>query len=87
MRSRVATHLCASAGRDAPDYASAIDEVGKLGILPPELALRWRPLAGFRDALVHGYLRIDTARLHGVLNQHLDEVRELVLAVDAHLGG
>jgi uncharacterized protein YutE (UPF0331/DUF86 family) len=83
----IATHLCASAGRDAPDYASAIDELGRLGILTPELALRLRPLAGFRNALVHGYLRIDTARLHGVLNQHLDEVREFVRAVDAHLAG
>jgi uncharacterized protein YutE (UPF0331/DUF86 family) len=83
----IATHLCASAGRDAPDYASAIDELGKLGILPAELASRLRPLAGFRNALVHGYLRIDTAVLHGVLNQHLSEVREFARAVDAHLGG
>jgi uncharacterized protein YutE (UPF0331/DUF86 family) len=83
----IATHLCASAGRDAPDYASAIDELGRLAILPADLANRLRPLAGFRNALVHGYLRVDTARLHAVLNQHLDEVREFARAVAAHLGG
>jgi uncharacterized protein YutE (UPF0331/DUF86 family) len=33
------------------------------------------PLARFRNALVHGSLRMDTALLLGVLNQHLDEVR------------
>jgi uncharacterized protein YutE (UPF0331/DUF86 family) len=82
----IATHLCASAGRDAPDYASAIDELGRLGILPLELATRLRPLAGFRNALVHGYLGIDANRLHAVLNQHLDEVREFARCVDAHLG-
>jgi uncharacterized protein YutE (UPF0331/DUF86 family) len=82
----IATHLCASAGRDSPDYASAIDGLGELGILPVELAAKLRPLAGFRNALVHGYLGIDRARLHGVLNQHLDEVREFARCVDAHLG-
>jgi uncharacterized protein YutE (UPF0331/DUF86 family) len=83
----IATHLCASAGRDAPDYASAIDELGKLGIVTTELARHLRPLAGFRNALVHGYLRIDLGVLHAVLNQHLDEVREFARAVDAHVGG
>jgi uncharacterized protein YutE (UPF0331/DUF86 family) len=83
----IATHLCASAGRDAPDYASAIDELGRLGILPIELASRLRPLAGFRNALVHGYLRIDPAVLHGVLNGHLDEVRDFARRIDAYLGG
>lgn len=28
----IATHLVASAGRDAPDYASAIAELGRLGM-------------------------------------------------------
>jgi uncharacterized protein YutE (UPF0331/DUF86 family) len=82
----IATHLCASAGRDAPDFASAIDELGRLGILLVELANRLRPLAGFRNALVNGYLGIDRTRFHGVLNQHLDEVREFARWVDAHLG-
>jgi uncharacterized protein YutE (UPF0331/DUF86 family) len=36
---------------------------------------------------VHGYLRIDLGVLHGVLNQHLDEVREFARAVDAHVDG
>ena len=34
----IATHLAASAGRDAPDYASAIDVLGTLGVLPTEFA-------------------------------------------------
>jgi len=81
----IATHLVTSAGRDAPDYASAIDELGRLGILPSELATQLRPLAGFRDALVHGYLAIDAGRLHGVLNSHLDEVREFARHVNAYM--
>jgi len=81
----IATHLCASAGRDAPDYTTAIDELGRLGIVPAELAQRLRPLAGFRNVLVHGYLNLDLARVHEVLNRHLGDVREFATAVDAHV--
>jgi len=83
----IATHLAASAGRDTPDYATAIDELGRLGILPPELAQRLRPLAGFRNALVHGYLGLDLQRVHTVLNVHLEEVRELARRENAYLEG
>jgi uncharacterized protein YutE (UPF0331/DUF86 family) len=81
----IATHLVASAGRDAADYASALDELGRLGILSSDLAKRLRPLAGFRNALVHGYMSIDVTRLHAVLNQHLDEVREFARSIDSLL--
>jgi uncharacterized protein YutE (UPF0331/DUF86 family) len=79
----IATHLVAAAGRDAPDYATAIDTLGELNILTPEFAARLRPLAGFRNALVHGYLQIDVDRLHAVLNEHLDDVREFARCVNA----
>jgi uncharacterized protein YutE (UPF0331/DUF86 family) len=82
----MATHLVASAGRDdATDYTMAIDELGRLGIISVDLATRLRPLAGFRNALVHGYLVLDAARMHDVLNKHLDEVREFASAVDAYV--
>src|SRR5262249_40550194 len=38
-----------SAGRDAPDYASAIDLLPELGVLPSEFAARLRGIAGFRN--------------------------------------
>jgi len=81
----IATHLVASAGRDAPDYATAIERLNELKILSPEFAAKLRPLADFRNALVHGYLQIDVARLHAVLNQHLDDVREFARSVNAYL--
>jgi uncharacterized protein YutE (UPF0331/DUF86 family) len=81
----IATHVVASAGHDAPDYASAIDELGKLGVIPAELAQRLRPLAGFRNALVHGYLDIEAERLHQVLNCHLGEVCQFVHCIEQYL--
>lgn len=44
----IATHLAASAGRDAPDYATAIDGLGALGVLPAEFAARLRGFAASR---------------------------------------
>ena len=81
----VATHLVAGAGRDAPDYASAIDRLADLGVLPRSFADRFRPMAGFRNVLVHGYLDVDLARLHRILNQHLDDFVEFATHVERHL--
>ena len=79
------THLVACAGRDVPDYTSAIEQLGQLGVITGELASTLRPLAGFRNALVHGYLGVDLTIVHSVLNQHLDDIRKFAAAVDAHV--
>jgi uncharacterized protein YutE (UPF0331/DUF86 family) len=81
----IATHLAASAGRDAPDYASAIDVLGDLGILPAEFTLRFRGIAGFRNVLVHGYLGVDLARLHQLLNSGLDDFAAFARFVEEHI--
>jgi len=81
----IATHLAASAGRDAPDYASAIDVLGELGVLPAEFSLRFRGIAGFRNVLVHGYLGVDLPRMHRLLNSGLDDFADFALFVESYL--
>ncbi len=81
----VATHLAASAGRDAPDYASAIDVLGELGALPAEFMLRFRGIAGFRNVLVHGYLGVDLPRMHRLLNSGLDDFADFARFVEEYL--
>ena len=81
----VATHLAAAAGRDAPDYATAIDRLGELGVLPMEFAIRFRPVAGFRNVLVHGYLDVDVGRVHEILNRHLEDFSEFARHVLMYL--
>ena len=83
----VATHLVASAGHDAPDYASAIDQLAVLGILPLGFAKRLRAIAGFRNILVHGYLEVDVTRLPRVLSERLDDFVEFADHVERHLAG
>jgi uncharacterized protein YutE (UPF0331/DUF86 family) len=81
----IATHLAASAGRDAPDYASAIDVLADLGVLPDEFALRFRGIAGFRNVLVHGYLGVNLPRLHALLNSGLEDFVEFARLVEEYL--
>jgi uncharacterized protein YutE (UPF0331/DUF86 family) len=81
----IATHLSASEGRDVPDYATAIDTLGELGILPHDFAARFRALAGFRNVLVHGYLGVDVTRVHQQLNSGLADFEEFVRHVEAYL--
>jgi uncharacterized protein YutE (UPF0331/DUF86 family) len=73
------------AGRDAPDYASAVDILGDLGVLPTEFARRFRGVAGFRNVLVHGYLGVDLARVHELLNSGLDDFVEFARHVERYL--
>jgi len=81
----IATHLAAAAGRDVPDYASAIDRLGELGVLPLELATRFRAVAGFRNVLVHGYLDVDLDLVVDLLRTRLDDFVEFARRIDAQL--
>ncbi len=82
----VATHLVASAGHDAADYATAIDELGRMGVLPLEFAARFRGIAGFRNVLVHAYLDVDERRVHQLLNENLDDFSEFARYVQVYTG-
>jgi uncharacterized protein YutE (UPF0331/DUF86 family) len=81
----IATHLVASAGRDAPDYASAIDGLGRLGIISSEFAVAFRGIAGFRNIVVHGYLAVDPAILHALLNERLGDFVTFAALIDGYL--
>ena len=83
----IATHLAAASGLDAPDYATAVDRLAELGVLPAEFAARLRPIAGFRNVLVHGYLQVDLGVVEGVLRHRLDDLEEFAGRVEAHLAG
>ena len=82
----IATHLAAGSGLDAPDYATAIDRLAELSVLPAQFAVRLRPIAGFRNVLVHGYLLVDLRIVEEVLKTKLDDLDEFARRVEFHLG-
>ena len=81
----IATHLAAASGLDAPDYATAIDRIAELAVVTPEFAARLRPLAGFRNVLVHGYLQVDPGVIERVMHEKLDELEEFARRVEAYV--
>jgi uncharacterized protein YutE (UPF0331/DUF86 family) len=81
----IATHIAASRGRDVADYASAIDELGRLGVLDPDFVREFRNVAGFRNVLVHGYLDVDLDVLHRLLHEGLGEFEVFASRIEAYL--
>jgi uncharacterized protein YutE (UPF0331/DUF86 family) len=66
--------------RKPVDYHDAILQLGDLGVLAPEFARHLAPLAGFRNILVHEYLRVDWDMVYRNLNRldDLERFAELV---------
>jgi uncharacterized protein YutE (UPF0331/DUF86 family) len=81
----IATHLAAAAGRDVPDYATAIDRLEELGVLPGDFVRRFRGVAGFRNVLVHGYLTVEPGLVHEILNERLEDFSTFARHVEARL--
>lgn len=81
----IATHVAASSGRDVPDYVSAIDRLGEMGVLPREFVVRFRGVAGFRNVIVHGYLAIDVRLVHQLLNERLDDFAFFARQLEGYL--
>ena len=81
----IATHIAAGRGRDVPDYASAIDELGRLGVLTHGFARQFRNVAGFRNVLVHGYLDVDLGVLHALLHDGLRDFESFAAHIEAYL--
>jgi len=72
----VATHIAVASGCDVPDYATAIDVLADLDVLPRDFARQFRSVAGFRDVLVHGYLDVDVGLVAEFLDKGLGEFVE-----------
>ena len=81
----IATHLATAAGLDAPDYASAIDRLTGMNVLPAAFGARFRHIAGFRNVLVHDYIEVDFDVVARVLDENLDDFEEFARRVERHL--
>jgi len=59
--------------RKPADYYEAFSIMGELGILSADFVRRLAPLAGFRNILIHEYLRVDWDHVYQNL-QNLDDL-------------
>jgi uncharacterized protein YutE (UPF0331/DUF86 family) len=81
----IATHIAASAGRDVPDYATAIDQLAELDVISGEFATAFRAIAGFRNVVVHDYLDVDVVIVHRLLNERLGDFEKFARMVSRYL--
>jgi uncharacterized protein YutE (UPF0331/DUF86 family) len=65
--------LSAHFGTNSSDYEDIIKQLSDRGVLSRELSARFRGLGGFRNILVHGYLRIDSDRVADALSRAPDD--------------
>jgi uncharacterized protein YutE (UPF0331/DUF86 family) len=68
-------HLVTALGEPPPrDYFDSFTALGRLGVLPAELARTIAWAAGLRNRIVHEYDEIDAAKVHDALPQALEEI-------------
>jgi uncharacterized protein YutE (UPF0331/DUF86 family) len=70
--------------RKPSDYHDALIRLGELGILSPDFARRFAPIAGLRNVLVHEYAGINWDEVYARL-QDLSDVRHFREAVLTYL--
>lgn len=64
----IASHILASHfGRYPDSYEGLIAELGEVGVISSELREELKGLGGFRNVLVHEYVRIDPEEVHKAL--------------------
>lgn len=82
----IAGHIVAARGAPTPiDYRSTITALGRLGVVPEELAEQMAPMAGFRNVLVHEYAGVDLKIVSRALNERLGDFSKLVRYVNAYI--
>ena len=79
-------HLIADKGlRRAQDYREVFLILGEARLLPPRFAKRIAPMGGFRNILVHDYLRVDPRKVYEVLKKHLSDLERFAKELARYL--
>ena len=82
----VGNHLLAQLGENnVEDYAGVIVGLGTAGILPVDFSERIKPMAGFRNLLVHEYAELDLREVHRILRDQLTDFETFGRYVEAYL--
>jgi uncharacterized protein YutE (UPF0331/DUF86 family) len=82
----VATHIIASdTARRVESYRETFRALGEEGVLTAETAAAMDPAAALRNRLVHGYDRVDDARVHEMLTTAPPTLRRFLREVALYL--
>ncbi len=79
-------HVIAEHGAELPeDYYSGFIALGRLRVIPGDLAKQLAPSAGLRNRLVHEYEEIDDAKVLAAIGTMLRLYAEFVREIEAFL--
>ena len=82
----IASHIISVKGFErAESYAEMFEILGKRGIISRDLAEKLADMARFRNLLVHGYARVDNARVLEIVKEELDDIEAFVKEILAKL--
>jgi uncharacterized protein YutE (UPF0331/DUF86 family) len=82
----VGNHILAAEGANSvEEYADILTGLAKRRVFPPEYAEKIKGMAGFRNLLVHGYARVDLARVHEFLQTRLGDFEAFARYIVRHL--
>ena len=82
----IGAHILASQIRnDWDDYGDIIIKLGMHGVIPREFSERIQGMAGLRNILVHEYIRVDVAKIHGYLQDRLADFVDFMSHVQEYL--
>lgn len=59
--------------RKPEDARDVIDILGEKGIIPDDFAYKFGPVTGFRNILVHNYVRVDLDLVYKFLKENLED--------------
>jgi uncharacterized protein YutE (UPF0331/DUF86 family) len=84
----IGNHILTSQyGTSSEGYQDIIEQLASQGILDPGLHRRLRGLAGFRNILVHDYLRLDPDRVQEALARAPEDFDDFARAIRRWLEG
>lgn len=74
----LASYLVARHALPAPRTSHDLFErLENAGLVPPGTAVRFGPIVGFRNRVVHLYDKVDERRVYEILTEHRDDLAEL----------
>jgi uncharacterized protein YutE (UPF0331/DUF86 family) len=84
----ICNHIVARQRQRAPqDYADCFAVLAELSVITPELAVRLKQMARFRNLIVHLYWKVDNRRVYEIIQHNLDDLDTLRQQVSAWLTG
>lgn len=82
----IGNHILAALGENhIEEYVDIIDKLGEKEIIPVSFAKQIRDMAGFRNILVHEYIKVDLNQVYRVLQNRLGDFQKFISYINNYL--